>query len=170
MYWVGKGNLLITTGKSITKTIKNGDEITPELVKSEKSEYGLTPVFIERHQQTGDISDNPLAGKVAKNVNIMQNQLIEKSKRIKELEEIISRPVEVKATGKAKEIEESYKLKISEIESTHSEEVERLSSEIETISEYCKKLVNQIEELGETAVEADSEEPKKGKGSKKGKG
>jgi len=92
IFWVGQGNLLVTIGKGLTKTLKNGDEITPDLVKkSEKDEYGLNAVFIEKNTEAGNISDNPLAGKVQKNVNIMQNEIVRLRRENEELKGIIER-------------------------------------------------------------------------------
>ena len=109
IFWVGQGNLLVTIGKGLTKTLKNGDEITPDLVKkSEKDEYGLSAVFIEKNTEAGNISDNPLAGKVQKNVNIMQNEIVRLRRENEELKGIIERnsgkaekPAEPAKKGKA---------------------------------------------------------------------
>jgi len=104
LYWVGNGSILVTLKNKSKIKLFNGDEIKPEYLTEKEQADGIGPEFIKRHKDAGNISNNPLAGRVVSTNTVLQNRIVELQARVKELEGIIerqSKPAEPAKKGKA---------------------------------------------------------------------
>lgn len=91
IYWVGDGQVLVTTTNGEQVSISGGHEIKPEhMSDGKKAGVGLTQEFVDRHTALGNISTNPLAGKKVSGNKFLENKVVEQQRRIQELESLIS--------------------------------------------------------------------------------